>query len=114
MFNVKIRLFFILFDETQEIFKVYLDENGNYPEIDFKDGLDVNTLLFDKASELFYNFQSNPYIGFVLNNVDYNENNIMISYNMLCESDFACKTGKFVKFDKPSIELYRFAKHRNI
>ena len=114
MFNVKIRLFFILFDESQENFKVYLDDDGNYPEIDFKGEEDVNALLFNTANDSFYNFQHNPYMLPTLNKVEYSKDVVRISYNILCENNFTCKSGKFVKFDKPSIELYRFAKHRGV
>ena len=112
MFNVKVKLSFVYFDESSYSFYIYLDEKGNIPEISIKEKIDINYLIEQKCDEIFgsWNLLSNYY----LSNIEYGNDTIVIPYNIYCPNENPCKTGKFVKFDKPSMELYRFAKHRGV
>ena len=47
-----------------------------------------------------------------LSRIEKENNEISIVYNIYCYEDLNCKSGKFVSFDKNSIELYRFAQNR--
>lgn len=109
MFSVNLKLYFVIFDDIDGKFKVYLDEKGNAPEIELQNEGEIEDYIFEKSLDLFYGSAESLLDSAKLSSVEKENNKIYIIYNIFCYQTIQCKTGKFVNFDKNSIELYRFA-----
>jgi hypothetical protein len=96
-------------EESKNGFSVLLDENGEIPNFNLvKEGnLDNQVLTF------LSNFIHEDHLRFILStktvsSIINDGDNLNISYNLI-SSNKITKSGKFVKFDKNNIELYRLA-----
>ena len=114
MFNVILKLYFVYFDESQNIFKVYLDDAGLISELKLDKEDQIEDYIFEKTLDIFYGQTQQLLNSCKLSDIEKKEDIIYITYNIYCYDTLECKCGKFVPFDKNSIELYRFAKNRGI
>ena len=114
MFSVNLKLYFVTLDDESNKFKVYLDDKGNIPEIELSEDGDVEDYIFEKSLESFYGSTENLLDSANLSAIEKEDKKISIIYNIYCYNSLNCKTGKFVPFNKDSIELYRFASNRGI
>ncbi|MAR66592.1 MAG: hypothetical protein CL833_05000 [Crocinitomicaceae bacterium] len=112
MLIVNLKLYFVAFDETDLRFKVYLDEQGLTPTIQLNAEDEIDDCIFEKTLDFFYGDTRSLMDSCKLSRIEKENNEISIVYNIYCYEDLNCKSGKFVSFDKNSIELYRFAQNR--
>lgn len=116
MLDVKIILNFVTLDDNTNRFKIFLDDKGDIPTIDLNQDSKINDVIFNTASNLFYNLggAKDFFNSLNLSGVEKLENILYITYNVFCYNEFNCKIGKFVNFDKNSVELYRFASNKGL
>jgi hypothetical protein len=114
MFSVNLKLYFVLFDDLNNRFKVYIDENGNMPEIELENEGEIEDYIFEKSLDLFYGSTQDLLNTLKLSSIEKKDDKISIIYNIYCYNNLNCKKGKFVNFDKNSIDLYRFASNRGL
>jgi len=114
MFSVNLKLYFVRFDDLDSQFKVYLDDKGHPPIIEIEEEGEIEDYIFEKSLDLFYG----PMDGIIdlakLSSIEKEKDKIYIVYNIFCYQPLQCKIGKFVNFDKKSIELYRFASNEGL
>jgi hypothetical protein len=101
-------------DDSSNKFKVYLDDKGDIPEIDLGKEGEIEDYIFEKTLDLFYGPTESLLNSANLSSIEKKDDKISIIYNVYCYNNLECKTGKFVPFDKNSIELYRFASNRGL
>ena len=114
MFSVNLKLYFVIFDDITNKFKVYLDDEGNIPEIGLEEKGEIKDCIFEKSLDLFYGSTKDILNTLKLSSIEKEEKKVNIIYNIYCYNNLECKIGKFVSFDKNSIELYRFASSRGL
>ena len=112
MFSITLKLYFVLFDDIANKFKIYIDDSGNIPEIELQEEGEIEDYIFEKSLDLFYGSTENLLDSLKLSSIEKKDNKVSIIYNIYCYNNLECKTGKFISFDKNSIELYRFASNR--
>jgi|15BtaG_2_1085339.scaffolds.fasta_scaffold46913_2 hypothetical protein len=112
MFSVNLKLYFVIFNDIENIFQVYLDDSGNIPEIKLDRTGEIEENILAKTLDFFYGDNTSLLNGCKLSSVEKNKDKLSLVYNIYCYENLNCKTGKFVNFNKNSIELYRFAQTR--
>lgn len=113
LFNVTLKLQFVLFDDEQHKFMLYLDDSGKMPSIKLKNGESINKVIVEKSNSFFYQCDDSILSVCKLSDVMQDGSSIDLVYNIYCyDSLGGCKSGKFVPFNKESIDLYRFAKSK--
>lgn len=96
-------------------FKVYLRENGQKPSIILEEGQSIDNQIYVFLDSLFYNKRnivSSMNLYKLLSNFRIHGSTCIVTYNIFCYDEPDVKEGKFVKFNKNSIELYRFANNK--
>lgn len=91
--------------DIDEGFFIYLEENGNVPEIQIKEKDHYQDLIQSKLQECF----SNPdliYQSRSFSTIYAKEDRIEIVFNFFAHNSTVLK-GEFVRFNEESIELYR-------
>ena len=114
MFSVNLKLYFVIFDDIRNKFKVYLDDEGNIPEIELQEGGKIEDYILKKSLDIFHGSTKDILNTSKISSIEKEDKKINIIYNIYCYNHLECKTGKFVSFDKNSIELYRFASNRGL
>jgi hypothetical protein len=111
--DVNIKLYFVLFDEKSNSFMVYLEDNGEIPSIKLSKEDEIKKVILDKSLSLFYKCGAEILNACKLSDIKKVNDSIEIIYNIYCYDGIGdCKSGKFVSFNKESIELFRFARNR--
>jgi hypothetical protein len=114
MFSVSLKLNFISFDDIKNNFKIYLDDNGDPPTIELGEEGEVEDYIFEKSLDLFRGPTDGLLNTAKLSSIEKEKDTIYIVYNIFCYQPLQCKIGKFVNFDKNSIDLYRFASNEGL
>lgn len=109
--NTYIKIHTLMFDEDSGSFKVYLDESGDIPSIKIGVKGSIDDHILTKLNECFYQVDDTLLSACKLVSATKESENIDIVYNIYCYDNLVCKVGKFVRFDKRSMDLYRFAKN---
>tara|TARA_R100000008_G_C3462363_1_gene104849 strand:+ start:237 stop:581 length:345 start_codon:yes stop_codon:yes gene_type:complete len=112
MFFANLKIFFVLFDDSANGFKVYVDKSGNVPEIQLDEEGEIEDYIFEKSLDLFYGSVESLLHGCRLSEVEKDGKKITLIYNVFCYNAPQCKEGEFIAFNKNSIELYRFANNQ--
>jgi len=96
-------------------FKIYLTEDGSKPFLILEGDQSVDNQVQILLDSLFFNkgnvtYAMNAYKSF--SSMRIHKSNCIITFNIFCYDEPNAKEGKFVKFNKNSIELYRFANNQ--
>ena len=59
MFSITLKLYFVLFDDIANKFKIYIDDSGNIPEIELQEEGEIEDYIFEKSLDLFYGSTEN-------------------------------------------------------
>lgn len=108
-FDCKIVLRILCPDQESDGFFIFLDENADYPEVFLLKSSDIDTTIYQTLIKFFPEETTafmcqNKHLSGIIKDKD----QIIIQYNMFVSNKCMCKSGQFVKFDKRSIELYRY------
>lgn len=109
-FSVNILTRIICLDEeSKNGFSVLLDDNGEIPNFNLVKGENLDNQVRAFVSNFIYEnhlhfILSTKTVSSIINDCG----NLNISYNLISVNKIT-KSGKFVKFDKNNIELYRLA-----
>lgn len=109
-FSVNILTRIICLDEeSKNGFSILLDDSGKIPNFNLVKDENLDNQIMAFVSKFIYEndlhfILSTKTVSSIINDGD----NLNISYNLISNNKIA-KSGKFVKFDKNSIELYRLA-----
>tara|TARA_R100000005_G_C4989663_1_gene197288 strand:+ start:1308 stop:1658 length:351 start_codon:yes stop_codon:yes gene_type:complete len=108
--SVKILTRIICLDEeSKNGFSVLLDDTGEIPRFNLVKDKDVNSQLVEFVSNFIH--ENHLHITLAtktVSSIEIEDDSLNISYNLISNNKIT-KSGKFVKFDKNSIELYRLA-----
>jgi len=96
-------------EESKSGFSVLLDNNGEIPSF----SLVKENNLDNQIMEFLSNFIHENNLNFTLStktvsSIIIDDDNVSITYNLVSTNKIT-KSGKFIKFDKNNIELYRLA-----
>lgn len=112
--NIYIKAYVLLFDDDKMQFKIYLDDSGDIPRIKLCEEMSIEEHLLIQFRDYFYNVDDGILHSAKIAKVSKDESGVDIFYNFYCYTNLACKVGKFVQFDKKSMDLYRLSKNKGV
>ena len=109
-FNVVITIHIIDIDDRKNQILIFVDEDGEIPNIIADCGISIEKQIYDKLCKYFHDESVESMIlGKRISEIKIDDDSLHVSYNIFNASKEKC--GRFIPFNKKSMELYRFINH---
>ena len=108
--NITLKIVDVNVDTSKVL--VLVTENGEFPTFTLNHEEKIEKQIFDNLCCFFHEEESLSMFSTKQLSEVYNEEDALyICYNFICPSS-RCKHGKFINFNKTSMELNKFTNHR--
>lgn len=108
--QTKLWLRVLYFSESPSEFLILLENNGDFPMIDLDCSKSIEDQLLNKLTSIF---NDNSIAFDIINtkqisSIETSDGSLNITYNFISPTQHNKGSGKFVKFNQKSIEIFRY------